>query len=116
VSALMSTDSNEYSGPDLDSRAEFPELKSSGDKRQIQTRTLTRRNDMQRAARQTKPIDSKINKEEHIFSPGNIKEHNETKVFHYKQDNNILNFQFVSDKRVKCHTLVRGSNSSQKST
>jgi hypothetical protein len=111
VSEMMSTESNEYPGPDLDSRAEFPELKPSGDKRQIQTRTLTRRKDMQRAARQTKPIDSKINKEEHILSPDlknenteNLKHHNETKVFHYKQDGNILNFQFVSDKRVKCPT------------
>ena len=66
---------------------------------------------MHSAARQTNPIDSKINKDEYILSPDlkpnnmeNLKQDNEAKAFQYKQDGNILNFQFVSDKRVKCPT------------
>ena len=65
VSAIRSKESNEYARPNLDSRADFPELRPSG---KTQMRTLNRRKDMQRASRHTHPIDNKINKEEQIVS------------------------------------------------
>ena len=87
VSAIRSKESNEYARPNLDSRADFPELRPSG---KIQMRTLNRRKDMQRASRHTHPIDNKINKEEQVLSPDaknknlvNLEKHNETKVFQY---------------------------------
>ena len=43
VSAMMSKESDKSPRPDLDSKAEFPELKPSGEKRQIQRRTLTKK-------------------------------------------------------------------------
>ena len=103
----MSSEQDKY--PDLESREEFPDLISSKDKRQIQPTTLKRR-----SARQTNPIDMNKNREQHILNPDPKKgdteryqQYNENKVFKYKQESNVLNFQFVTDKRVKCPTCQK---------
>ena len=62
---------------------------------------------MEIPARQCNPIDMQMRKDIKIPNQENTgikNQYNESKVFQYKQDGGILNFQFVSNKRVKCPT------------
>ena len=104
VSAKKSSEQNEDPGPDLDSRVEFPELKPSRPRRQVQQRIIISSKELQRSARKSNTID--VKKGQHNFNPDmgsenteSCKQYNEIKIFKYNQDGIILNFQFVSDKR-----------------
>jgi hypothetical protein len=87
VSTKTSSEQNKDSGPNVDSREEFPELKPSRTKRQVQPRTITRSNTIQRSAT---PIDMKTIKEQPNFNPDpgsenneSLKQYNENKIFKY---------------------------------
>ena len=89
VSATISQQ-NEFSGPDLDSREDFPELKPSRNNQTVQSRTLIRRQEMEKTKRQSMSTDMTIKKELHINNPNqnrNVTEnpiqHNENNVFKY---------------------------------
>jgi hypothetical protein len=101
-----SSQQNEFPQPDLDSREDFPELKPSRNNQKVQPRTLTRSQDMEKTIRHTKATDVTIKKELYVKNQITEKpiQNNENKVFKYEQQGNVLNFQFVSDKRVKCPT------------
>ena len=66
---------NKKPGPDIKSNEEFPDLKPSKGKRQVQPRTSTSRREMQGLGEQTKPVGINLNKEHHIPSP-----HQETEM------------------------------------
>jgi hypothetical protein len=106
VSSTISTEPNIFPKPDLDSKEEFPELKPSRSKRQVQPNTLIRKKEMEKSARQTGMIRDK----EQLFNNhdkqrDNTKspiQSNPNRVFKYTHQGKILNFEFMSDKRVRC--------------
>ena len=90
----------------MDSMEEFPDLSPSKGKRHAQSSASTSRQDMNQS---TKSNDFKLNKEQQHFKqdkkneyPEGPEQPNKKKAFKYMQDDKILNFQFVSEKRVKC--------------
>ena len=109
MSTKISSEQNEDPGPDLNSKVEFPELKPSRPRRQVQPINIPRSNKLQKSSGQANPIEVNINKGQRKNNSdlGNentesCKQKNENKIFKYEQDGIILNFQFISDKRVKC--------------
>ena len=107
VSELKSSDQARF--PKLESKGEFPDLIFSKDRKQSQPTTLKRR-----SARQTNPINMNSNREQNNLKPdpppNDIESHqkcNENKTFKYRQESSILNFQFMTDKRVKCPTCQK---------
>ena len=104
LSAAMSSAEKEY--PDMDSREEFPDLSPSNGKSYAQPRASTSGQNMNQS---TKSNDFKLAKEQQYFkqdkkneNPEGPEQPNKKKAFKYMQDGKILNFQFVSEKRVKC--------------
>ena len=111
LKVAMSSEKNGH--PDLVSRDEFPDLKPSNDKEQVQPRASTSRREMERPARQTIPGEIKLNKSndmeqqnlnhnQKIETPAGPDPGHKKKAFKHVQEGKILDFQFVSEKRVKC--------------
>ena len=112
INLKVSASSEKYEDPepDLDSREEFPELKPSSHKRQVQPRNSARKKEVDKSARETNQTDMMKNKDHKknleqkrgdnvIYQQGNG--HN---AFKYQQQGTILNFEFVGEKRIKCPT------------
>ena len=113
VSAAISSEQNEDPEPDLDSREEFPELNPSKDKKKMQPRNLTRKIEGDTSARQPNET-GLMGKKDHIKNleqkwdhNESLKQCNEHKGFKYEHQGNILNFEFVTDKRIKCPTCKK---------
>ena len=113
VSATTSSQQNEYPGPDLDSREDFPELKPSRSNQTAQPKTLTRRKEIEKSNRQNNATDMTKNKAPYVNNHDqkktiyeSSKQSNENKIFKYEQQSKILHFEFMSDKRVRCPTCT----------
>ena len=99
---------NDHPELDINSRDEFPDLGPSKRKRKVQSEASSSRKVMQRNARSS---DINPNNYKHPAQEVNLnknsdkpEEQNQTRIFKYKLDGKILNFLFVSDKRVNCPT------------
>ena len=92
------SEKNKNPGLDLDSKDEFPELKPSSDKRQVQPRNSTRKKQVEKSARETNPTGTMKNNDHN-----NNLEH---KVFKYQQEGNIQSsdslHDFMSDSYFIC--------------
>ena len=100
---------------DLDSMNEFPDLISSQPKQQANTRPLPTAG-FKKSSKSANYENAKLNKEQHNCNNnkpsaqnirqnqdiGGSEQQKELRVFKYKQGEMILNFEFKSDKRVKC--------------
>jgi hypothetical protein len=117
LKAAMASSQNEH--PDLASREQFPDLKPSNGKRHDQPGASTskkeipksKKHDQQRTPASGKDMDNlnhNQNKhEEKNENPQGPEQPNKKKAFQYMQGGKLLNFQFVSEKRVKCPKCQR---------
>ena len=93
----------------MGSKEEFPDLKPSNGKRHDQPEASTSRQEIPKSEKHGQPRASASGKDMDNFNHDQKKEnpevpdqHFKKKTFKHLQDGKILDFQFVSEKRVKC--------------
>ena len=117
LKAARASSHNEY--PDLASREQFPDLKPSNGKRHDQPGASTskkeipksKKHDQPRTPASGKDMDNlnhnRNNHDKKNENPEGPEQPNKKKAFQYMEGGKLLNFQFVSEKRVKCPKCQR---------